>query len=316
VTGHAHPARVTLSLPLALEQELRADAEDRDMSISALAAERLAAGRTAPGAIAALEAQVARLETELKARPAPDFEDVILARAPGASELLRARRAAQARCAGLEARLHAALCDARAARAALTACAERRVAVERWASHTEGDRDRLETDLARCGKAIDRLNAEREALGVAHRDALRAMERRVCWRGFLAAWPGVALFVLALLAVVPHDTRDPERAAARLRRQPKGGVDTQLQLHAPAHSGDNRARLSDRQRRAEALAARGGRPSVECVIEAPATPRLRAALLRDGPVDRSPDARRLLRESGVARIVTPDPAPAAAPARD
>jgi hypothetical protein len=313
-------APITLSLPLAVEQELRALASMRGLPVSIVAAELLEAGREAPRRGMELEARIATLEADLATRPPPDFQDLILDLTPGTSRLMQQRDAARAECEELEAKL---------------AKAE-----EQWGAW-EDSSDAWEADCTAAREERDAMRADRDQLRQqlaarkreleAARTAVAAEQARripvwcrfplplpipypafirlpvpTPWRpedklfdplGWVLWTLRVLMFGTLLLAITPYDLKgrrslataamgtwgDTPGAAARLLGGAIRDQGDLLQLYALARARDNPERLARCFETAEHDRQQGKREAVPCTILVPVELRLRLDVATSDP---------------------------------
>lgn len=325
------PVRKTFVLPDALARSLDEEAMASGQSVNAILVARLqgeAAVRREKEQLAAegqrLGAEVARLKADLATRPPPNFQDSLLRQTPGTAKLLDERDAARVECRKLE--------------AALAKAQDLRGKWRDYAEALEQERDDLGAELkrteARCDGLVASVQQKDALLETKAQELTRTradheakLERAVegaFRRGMVTAVPTVSVLAVLLLFLVPADTTamrfvasaamgatmEPERAAARLHPQPLGGIRTQVQLYALAHTEKNGDRLAACFERARQIPAKAKRQTVDCTIRVPGSLEVESTLLLKGPFELERPLRRQLRRTDTAEI---DTAPAAPP---
>lgn len=320
--------KISVSLPRELVTRIEETRAVSQLPFSTAIADLLRQALHERSRVPALERQVADLEkalaaanVELKLRPEMDSRDYLQNLPAGTSQHADDLQWLERQRRQLEADLESARREMVEWRESSAAWEEECTAAEAKLARGKAERAQLQREIGARAEMIASKDADIAKLSAQHSLQMREQAHVAYGWGLITAVPAMAALALLLLFMVPADTGamrfiataamghigDRQRAAARLHGMPLAGNNSQLQLYALAHVGDNRERLFGCFKKAAALKPNRRRKSVPCTIDVPHELEVEAILLRKGPLPLPDDVRRALRRSERA-IVTVTPA--------
>ncbi len=321
--------KISASLPKELLAGIEAMRKETNVPFSVTNAELLRRGLREQTEVPKLQVRVAKLEAALAAanaelanRPEIDSRDYLLSLPPGTSAVADDLQWSEKQRRQLEVDLEAANRNAAEWEESSAVWEDRCDALKRTVAAREAHRDRLKATIVERERTIAHKDSDIAKLRTEHRSQMYAQALQAFGQGLFTGFPVAVVLSLLFLFLVPHDTAamrfvataamgetgDRQRAAARLHGMPLGRAESQLQLYALVHTGENGERLNRCFEKASALKPRGKRQSIPCTLDVPREVELATTLVRKGPFNLPRHLRSELRRNEKV-VVTATPSP-------